>query len=1426
MVGSLTIALTMSGVLFSAQGPTPTRPVDENGLRLIRDGRSVCAVIYPAQDSRWRDMARRIAHSIGRLGAGEVPVVADTDAVPQRLGPIRQDLEDLNLILLGDLNSNRAIFPFYANYDTCCDAFYPGTGGFELRTVVRPLGGSPNCLIVGATDTVGADGAVSRLIAMLDELQPRRDAALPYVLDVKPGRETADLFEPAMDWIRQGPGSRPFEPNAPYSTVQNHFTYAAHLYFYTGYDAFARRAREAILKLVELEPKAVRVSDYTMENVAFAWRRVRPSPVFTPQERAAVDRCLFGTVVEQSTSWWRLTDASKGIGCRHHTTGMLSWWTLIRILLKTGDLDAGARGQLEQWRIEAERYLDGLTRHYADDQDDYQSADSVQNTASYCLQSGKLDWFHNGLAEQAARKLLAITDNRGFYAGIQGYGEALPGWERFMLNGGLLLGACAFVYQDGAYDEALKRLPALSNSWGALQPSGIHQYAGSRPVGSAAPRLTSFLDVLRLTPYRLAMLNAGDFLNSPLMDGYAVTGLSAPRTTGDLAFDKAVIRGLLPESVYLLLQGFSGTSLSTIDMNSIIRYTDLGKLWLVHNTGRRSLYYKNGVHVSNGVDNSAIPAACELLGHADFGDLAMVASRLPDYRGAVWTRYLFVLANRFTLVIDHLRFDKPGSYMASCNWRTPGYASLQDATWEAIQDNVIFSITEANPGDTWSERSPVRDGATRPTVLRQRRAISAEGGEELLFANLIEAVGADRRVRREIRQVAPHAVVVASPRRSATVTADSSPFEDAVLAAVGGQGIETGPVKSDAMMLIVHAGGAWLVGGTFLQIQGEPFAAKSGRVAPAGSWASRTGQVLGELWGGSSGVARHPAPASSPSSPNAPEPAWTTPAPGLRGGLIDGVRLVGERNVSGPSLLATDWILPLLRAEPRLKPGTSGGFDLTPPELHHTSRPSASSMLAETTLAPLKNSCFRLILPESTAIGEISLFGESAGEDAPPLAPAELLVELTFSNDGFDKDARTRTVRARCEPTHHALYKGHDYVFETYRLVGFHERAREVRVRIIGGPVDEMPLSEVQVRTTGAGGVKPVQTRIADVDGDGDDEILVWRPEGELAILRSDGGSMLSKSWPEGIVAVDAWDLEDDGRREIFISRGDRRVDVLNLDGSPRWHYDFSGMRKLTDEKLYGDGSLVYGMVAWKPDGAADKQVLCTSYFFTARLDAHGRLQKCWRRDGHQAGIRQIPARFAAAGQFAIRCDIPWVGPVPLEWWGRYLDKAEARCNVPNGPLVHFDLDDYDADGRVEALLASEEGVGLYGRTEPPVKWQHSTDAPCVGAAAVKPAEGRPATIIYGREDGYIFAVSADGKLLSSRLLDEPLICLTALRASTGQTVILAGTRASLRCLDADDLTDLWHRHGSYRRLELFTVKGAKRVLAITPEGTIESFSF
>jgi len=89
---------------------------------LVKDGRAACAIICPAEPGPWRELAEELAQAIRGLGADDVPIVLDTEAVPERLGPLRSDLQSKSLILLGDLNTNRACFAFYASYYTCADA--------------------------------------------------------------------------------------------------------------------------------------------------------------------------------------------------------------------------------------------------------------------------------------------------------------------------------------------------------------------------------------------------------------------------------------------------------------------------------------------------------------------------------------------------------------------------------------------------------------------------------------------------------------------------------------------------------------------------------------------------------------------------------------------------------------------------------------------------------------------------------------------------------------------------------------------------------------------------------------------------------------------------------------------------------------------------------------------------------------------------------------------------------------------------------------------------------------------------------------------------------------------------------------------------------------------------------------------------------
>ncbi|MBN1489078.1 MAG: hypothetical protein JXA69_04105, partial [Phycisphaerae bacterium] len=460
----VTIGVPLS--LAEPSGRMQTRTYG-TGTSLVVNGQTTCAILFPAEPPAWRAMAERLADGLRALGAVDVPLIPDTEAVPQRLGPIPDALAGKSLILLGNVKVNRAFFPLYANYYTYCDMDYPGGDGHVVRTVVRPFGQPVNYLLAGGSTVEGAGIAVERLLGRLGELEPGGDVELPYCLDVGLAPALSRVLDPIVAELSDDAG---VPEEAPYGQARDAFTARAHLYYYTGHDALAHGARRWALALVQREPGPIRISDYHLVNLAAAWRRVSVSPAFSATDRRLIDERILQTAAEQETAWWRQRDASAGIGTRHQTTGMLGWWSLMRTLQELGEPDAAAAAYLAERRRECEAYLDGLLRHYSDDSDDYQSADSVHNTVSYALQTGQFEWFHSGLARRAAERILAITDNQGTYAGIMGYGEALPGWERFTLNAGLLLGACDYVYEDSSFRWLLMRFPPLHRTWGPLHP--------------------------------------------------------------------------------------------------------------------------------------------------------------------------------------------------------------------------------------------------------------------------------------------------------------------------------------------------------------------------------------------------------------------------------------------------------------------------------------------------------------------------------------------------------------------------------------------------------------------------------------------------------------------------------------------------------------------------------------------------------------------------------------------------------------------------------------------------------------------------------------------------------------------------------------------------------------------------------------------
>jgi hypothetical protein len=1361
-------------------------------------------VVYPGESASWRSLAEQLATAIQAVGGATVPLVADTDAAPARLGPLREDLRGKPLILLGDLNTNRAFFAYYASYYTCCDARYPGGAGYELRTVVRPFGWTANTLLVGASTSEGAAAGVARLIERIKSLDKGSAVSLPYLLEVKLGDEIAALFAPAFKALDD---NKPVEPNL--RPIAEAFTRNAHLYFYTGDERFAKRSRDVAMIVPTENPEQTvfATGDYSLENLAAAWRRVSCCPALSAEDRLKIDAKMYDTVTEQAKSWWRIPP-EKGIGNRHQTTGGLAWWTVVRALRELANPDAAAAKQLDQWHQEGAAYCDGLLRHYWDDEDDYQSADSAQNAASYAMQAGRLDWFESGLARRATERLMMTIDNLGWYAGIQGYGDALPGWERFPLDAGMLMGACAFIYQDGAYDWIIERFPMLEDSWGSLQPWGLHQFDTGGRIKPTQPDWMTGLRIARFTPYKLDRVNSGEFLTTSIMDNFRPAGLFARPVAPELAFDKLMYRGGTTETdPYLLLEGSSGTTLTTIDMNTIIRHGDAGKLWLVHNTGRRSLYFKNGVYVSNGTNAQPMAPSSELLAHQDGPKAALAVSRLPDCRGMTWTRNLLVAKGRFTAVIDHLRATQSGEYTLACAWRTPGFAAMENGRWTARQDDVTFNLLPGSLEGVDSARPPRADGATRPTTLRENRSLKAAPGDEVVFENVFYT-SLDKQPRDfSIRRVAPGIVLV----RDGT---DGS----LCMAAAGDRGIHAAGLESDAAAVLVAPDEVFASGGTHVSLSGLKIAAAPGTASPNAATAETIKAALTTLWNAASTASTsRPATASSAAIAGGPTPAWQHKGPATRSSRVDGVRFVPNAQVSGLSLLATDWTMPLLRAEPRLMGRQSSELVPVTREQQAEHAPPA-----EPVLKPLAGAEFTLELPGVIRIADIDLFGETFGETLDPLPAGTMSLELTFTRDGFKTDRRTRTMDVARRPTFHNLYKGHCYLFECYRLENLNEEASAVRIRVIRGPADEGVVTDVQVRSASVPQCEQVEIRPVDLDNDGDDEVLAWTSEGDFVVLRSDGAEAWRKRIDAGVLAVDAWDLDGDGTREVFLSRIDRQIEVFNHDGSPRWSKDFRDARKESGGKFFGDGSAVYGMTVWQPKTASEPRVLCTSYWFSTWLDTNGRWIEAFRRGGHFAQIRKIPAGLPGAGGLAIRCDVPWPGSVPVQWWDIETGAPAGENQVPNGKSIYFDLADYDSDGHVEALSASEQGIGLYSQGTPKTRWEHMTDAPPIGVGVIPAADGGQAMIVYGRQDGYVFKMSANGKVLASTVLGEPLQGLTVTNA--GEPRVWVATRSTLLGLNAKDLSPAWSEPGSYQTLTTQRVRDRQRVLATTTAGGLAAF--
>ena len=88
---------------------------------------------------------------------------------------------DRNLILVGNRDNNTAIDHYYLLHKVLLDCYYPGKGGYTVRTLHNPFGDKHNVVFAGGSDEAGTAAAVKQLVKRIRE----SGGKLPWTQDIK-----------------------------------------------------------------------------------------------------------------------------------------------------------------------------------------------------------------------------------------------------------------------------------------------------------------------------------------------------------------------------------------------------------------------------------------------------------------------------------------------------------------------------------------------------------------------------------------------------------------------------------------------------------------------------------------------------------------------------------------------------------------------------------------------------------------------------------------------------------------------------------------------------------------------------------------------------------------------------------------------------------------------------------------------------------------------------------------------------------------------------------------------------------------------------------------------------------------------------------------------------------------------------------------
>ena len=1317
---------------------------------LVVEGQALGAIVYPEKDAILKGLAEKIAEKIKNAAGVDCPIISDVQTVSKWCGALDEKFKRMPLIILGDINKNRAVFPLYAKYLCWCDGNYPGEGGYDLRTVVSPYYyRGPNHLVIAAGGEKEYPIAVDAFIRKIESNGKKGNLIIPGFLDVKLGEK----WKGEMDEARNVAARKETKIDAQ-KVFSRALVSMAKLYQLTGERACAEAVRQAFLRELAKDSIEGRKSyiryypgnstekvipgscDYALEALARSWELTRDSGVYMPEEIRSLNQALFlgMDLIKDDYPYWENGPPDNELGDRHNAAGTFAFMVMGQMLRRNCPDDTATARRLDAWISGCKKYFDAFPER-RDWHGRLDNNDSVQLTGlvlNYALREGNLAIYESGLAREAAKHAMSLVDSMGYRIGHGAYEDAGYGALTSDLLVGEILSLAGFYYRDPHAKWLTENFPGCKfSTWFAHGSGQEHAFAMDRSVPAKKPEDGDFIGVARSVAQH---------------DNYL---LKQKNNETDVAYEKAFEKislrdGFDATDKFLVLQGMEPSTWPLGDANSILRMTDQGRICLFHNHKWRSRFHRNGVLVSPGFAKTS-PRVPRFDFSAGFKGGDFIRTSLPDYNGTTWTRSIFSLKNSITVVFDDVKAERPGDYSAICAWRTPVESRMAGSDWISSSDGVDFHVlsSESLRYDTVVEpKFPGECGITG-TGLRQIQYRKLVPGGKLTFRNLLYTNGKLRPANFEIGRLSENAVIVRG--------------KDDACWLIGLDGLKTDAVETDAAMFMIGKDSAFLSEATSLKVKGrEIWKASSPGNAEIKNSTALAGIRYADMWGKGSKPDLQPPPI-------VPEKSFFMPGKEPLRHLWSYKEFQGQlKPVPGISVITEDrekqTKLNVLFNWNQVGVADLGNGQDFVMDLHD--RVDIRGM--------------RIWKPSLTMAVQIgSPYGWGPKIWPPVLQPpAEL--EIAVCDTPEFANLKPITTELVQHYGFREIVKGsasacYFYATDQLKLSGRYLRIRFPKEKNLVSAGIEVLSSQI---------LPPEFMDAVAVKTPAGEAVAVATGAGEITAIATDGKPLFSKIFP-GVepMVIATSDIDGDGADEIVFSGSDGGLHIIGRDNQDRW---------ISPQMPPTGGQLAYSIVPGDWIKTGKRPVYTTSYNTMNKWEEG----KGWttKTAGHMWNYALIPPSNTIGTQgkrFLCLKDINGtIGVVDSE---ELVESNRLYAITGEGRLMywsHVDLPDGKGPGLL--LVNSSRGLGMY-KISPDGKfsviWDRSDDVRQFCGLLID-VPGKDKRILVGRADGFIAEFDLAGKLIANHWTGWPVKALESSVNSDGESFVFAGTDGGIACFD------------------------------------------